>query len=102
MTNQLFRGVLDGRIPLARKRIRPGIYWVPNLADPTAPTLQDLDEGIALSPFVEATGLAFDDLAETMRRMGEACKCCMPAYAKSTPTPPWAGNIATQKRRRKL
>lgn len=114
MTNQLFRDYLDNRIPghetpkmvwvNIMPKIRPGIYWVPNLPDPSAPTLQGLAEAVDLSKFVKVTGLAFDGMAETMRRMGDAarnCRCCIPAIDKPAPTP-WGGNIATQKRRRKL
>ena len=111
-TNDLFRDLLDNRIPghetptmvwvNIMPKIRPRFYWVPNLPDPSAPTIQDLAEAVDLSKFLEAAGLAFDDIAETMRRMGEGSRCYVPDNKKPAPTPPWAGNIATQKRRRKL
>lgn len=146
MTNQLFREVLDGRIPLARKRIRPGFYFLPvGSFDPAAPTLKDLASAINLSQVVtielppqaglttvaniehrtmaieaaareeerEARNRAMTEAAAAMGRevadmeaaliaMGAAARNSIPAITKPTPTPPWAGNIATQKRRRKL
>lgn len=103
MTNQLFREVLDGHIPLARKRVRPGFYYVPaGSYDPAAPTMADLAEAVEISNFAEFTGLAFDDMAETMRRMGDAVRNSA-SHGYVMPPPPYpTGNIATQKRRRKL
>lgn len=51
MTNQLFRDYLEGRI-VVRRRVRPGFYFLPNLPDPTAPTMKDLNAGIDLTPYV--------------------------------------------------
>ncbi len=102
MTNQLFRDYLDGRI-VVRKRIRPGFYWIPAGSIREAPTMRDLEKAVDISKFVVTIGPAFDELAETMRRVGNAAsQCHVPDYKKPTPTPPWAGNIVTQKRRRKL
>lgn len=98
-TNDLFRDYLEDPRP-ARPRIRPGFYYLPaGSFDPAAPTMADLAEA------VEITGLSFDELAETMRRVGDAAREARAAildYTKPTPTPPWAGNIATQKRRKRL
>lgn len=138
MTNQLFREVLEGQIPLARKRIRPGFYFLPSLADPTAPTVAELNAGVdlsnavtidgysptpwphmtpeaaareeerqarnaAISEAAKAAGQSFADMeAAFMAFTHAASKCNVPDYTKPTPTPPWAGNIATQKRRKKL
>lgn len=48
MTNDLFRDLLEGRIPMARKRIKPGLYFLPaGSFDPAAPTMNDLTKAIA-------------------------------------------------------
>lgn len=126
MTNQLFREVLDGRIPLARKRVRPGFYFLPNLADPTAPTVAELNAGVDLSGYITtdglqmqspdqpktmteslqemaaATGMSAEEIMDLLAKAGAAPKKArIPKYVM--PAPPYpTGNIATQKRRRKL
>lgn len=47
-TNDLFRDLLDGRIPMPRRRIKPGFYFLPaGSFDPAAPTMSDLTKAIA-------------------------------------------------------
>lgn len=96
-TNNLFRDLLDGRIPLARKRLRPGIYILPSLADPTAPTIAELNAGVDISKAVTIDGYSSDPWPHMAPSKGwDEPKYVMPA-------PPYpTGNIATQKRRRKL
>ena len=125
-TNDLFREVLDGRIPLPRRRIRPGFYYLPNLTDPTAPTVAELNAGVDLSGYITTDGLQMQStdqpktMTESLQQMAAATgmsaeeimdllakagagpkKARIPKYVM--PAPPYpVGNIATQKRRRKL
>lgn len=97
MTNQLFREVLEGRIPLARKRVRPGFYFLPNLADPTAPTVAELNAGVDLSHILTIDGYS----PTPWPHMAPGKGWDEPAYVM--PPPPYpVGNIATQKRRKRL
>lgn len=68
-TNDLFRDLLEGRVPMARKRIRPGIYFLPNLKDPTAPTVAELNAGIDLSRLI-----TIDGFGAAMRQVGVAAQ----------------------------
>lgn len=131
MTNQLSPDDFDEPIP-ARKPILPGFYFLPNLADPTAPTAKELAAGLnishvvtielppqaglttvareedhdaakhALGEMAAVTGVDIDALAAALNALGNAA----PDWGEPTyvmpPPKPWAGNIATQKRRRKL
>lgn len=145
MTNQLFRDYLDGRIPVRPMFAiggmipRPGYYFLPNLADPTAPTMKELAAGVNISEYMiinlppqaglttparetdyeainRAIGKASESLQEMSAATGMSAEEIMALLAKAgarpdkvwTPTyvmpppKPWAGNIATQKRRRRL
>lgn len=91
--NDLFREVLEGRIPMPRRRIRPGIYLLSTpLADATAPTMRELEAGVNAMQWI---GDAFSESAWRIDAM---------AKAMTTPPAPTypIGNIATQKRRKRL
>lgn len=60
MTNDLFRDLLEGRIPMARKRIKPGIYFLPKLVNPAAPTMKELAAGVNISHILTVDGFSFD------------------------------------------
>ena len=60
MTNDLFRDLLEGRIPTPRKRIRPGIYFLPKLVNPAAPTMNELAAGVNISHILTVDGFSFD------------------------------------------
>lgn len=100
MTNQLFREVLEGRIPMPRRQIPPGFYFLPTLADPTAPTMADLNAGIRLDGVVENVE-AFTDALHAIGQAALNAMRAAPKYVMPAPSYP-TGNIATQKRRRKL
>lgn len=68
-TNNLFRDLLDGRIPVARKRLKPGIYFLPNLKDPTAPTMRELQQGVRIN-----IATTIDDFGAAMRQVGAAAQ----------------------------
>lgn len=101
MTNQLFREVLEGQIPLARKRTggRTRIIFIPaGSFNPTAPTVADLEAGFDISDYISHDGYSPDPWPHMAPGKGwdEPAKYVMP------PPPYPIGNIATQKRRRKL
>lgn len=96
-TNDLFREVLDGRIPMPRRRIRPGFYYLPNLTDPKAPTVAELNAGVDLSHILTIDGY----IPTPWPHMAPGKGWDEPAYVM--PPPPYpTGNIATQKRRKRL
>lgn len=125
-TNDLFREVLDGRIPMPLRRIRPGFYYLPNLTDPKAPTVAELNAGVDLSGYITtdglqmqspdqpktmteslqemaaATGMSVEEIMDLLAKAGAGPKKArIPKYVM--PAPPYpAGNIATQKRRKRL
>lgn len=131
-TNDLFRDLLENRIPGHETPTavwitimpRTGIFFLPKLADPTAPTVAELNAGIDLSQVVTigvdaawenkraarnraiadaaaAASQSFADMEAALLAFGEAAHKASPTYP-APPPKPWAGNIATQKRRRKL
>lgn len=128
-TNDLFQELLDGRIPMPRRLDRPVFYFLLTLADPTAPTVAELNAGIRITmmatdgfnlaieaaarederqarnrAITEAAALAgqsFADMEAALMAFGEAAHKAATTYT-APPPKPWAGNIATQKRRRKL
>lgn len=132
MTNQLFQDVLDGRIPMPRRRARTGFYFLPGLAGPAAPTVAELNAGIdltnvtigfnlapkaaareeerearnrAIAEAAAAAGETFADMEAALIAMGaaaqRAAQAAQAAYVIPPPKP-WGGNVATQKRPRKL
>lgn len=77
--NQLFREVLDEHIPMPRRKTQA----------------QAIQEAAAYM------GMSFEDLTEVLGKLAEAANKALPPIRKPAPAPPWAGNIATQKRPRK-
>lgn len=80
MTNQLFRELLDGHIPMPRRKT----------------PAQAIQEAAA------SMGMSVEALTEVLGKLAEAASKAIPTITKPAPTPPWAGNIATQKRRKRL
>lgn len=68
------------------------LYMPPH---PVPPTMAELQDGIDLTAYI--TGAEF-----TPRRHPVNHRCYQPAKPKRQTPPPWAGNIAQQKRRRRL
>jgi len=107
-------------------RTQPRVYFLPvGSFDPTAPTMQDLEQGVDISHVVtigvdaewdderEARNRAIADAAATAGQYFADMEAALLAFGEAVsssgsrgyvmPSPkPWAGNIATQKRRRKL
>lgn len=83
---------------MSTPNIRPGIYFLPvGSFDPSAPTMRDLEQGIELT--LHATdGYTVDAEDST----GEAAPDWDEPEYVLPPPKPWVGNIATQKRRRRL
>lgn len=80
MTNDLFRDLLDGLIPMARKRIKPGIYFLPSLRDPTAPTVAEMNAGIDLSQFITIDGYSVQPHVHCAPSDGWLDCCDKPGY----------------------
>lgn len=107
MTNQLFRDLLDNKIPGHETpttvwvdimpQIPPGFYFLPGLVDPTAPTVAELNAGVDLSHILTIDGYS----PTPWPHMAPGKGWDEPAYVM--PPPPYPiGNIATQKRRKRL